>query len=230
MKLSVLIPIYNDRDFIEAAVAQVKAVPFPIPLEIVAVDDCSTDGSANVLRKISGVEKIFHTKNTGKGGAIKTGLQHVTGDIIAIQDDDCEYNPMSLLKLIQPILHKEVQAVYGSRFLQKNSMFLIQRLQNWGMTTLTNVLLGQKLTDVESGHKVFTKEIAQKLNLQKTGFEFDMEITLQILKLGYTIKELPTEYVARSKEQGKKITYKDGLKSIGTLVKFRTEQFFQNHS
>lgn len=221
MKLSVLIPVYNDKDFLEAAVAQVKAVPFPIPFEILAVDDCSTDGSRGVLRRLAGVRTIFHEKNTGKGGAIRTGLRHVTGDIVAIQDDDCEYNPQSLLRLIQPLLRGDVQVVYGSRFLQKNSLFFIQRLENWGMTALANILLGQSLTDVETGHKVFTREVAQKLDLQKAGFEFDMEITLQILKLGYRIKELPTEYTARSKEQGKKITYKDGLKSIATLLKHR---------
>lgn len=222
MKLSVLIPVYNDRDYIESAISQVRKVSYGIPYEIVAVDDCSTDGSREILQQLSDIDKvILHDHNTGKGGAIRTGLKHVTGDIIAIQDDDCEYDPATLPSLIRPILRGEAQVVYGSRFLQQNLLFLVQRFENHAMTLLANLLLGQKLTDIESGHKVFTKEIAKQLDLKKNGFEFDMEITLQILRLGYRIKELPTSYAARTKAQGKKITYKDGLRTIGTLLKYR---------
>ncbi len=219
MKLSILVPVYNDKDYIQQTINQIKAVTFPVPYEIVAVDDASTDGSKEILESISGITKIFHKKNTGKGGAIATGLKHVTGDIVAIQDDDCEYDPAVLPSLIQPILRNEADVVYGSRFLQKNSMFFIQKLENIAITTLANILIGQKLTDIETGHKVFTRNIANKITLIKKGFEFDMEITLQFLRNNAKIKELPTKYTARTHAQGKKITYKDGIRSIFTLFR-----------
>jgi glycosyltransferase involved in cell wall biosynthesis len=220
VKLSILIPVYNDRDYIEQAVAQVKAVPYSIPYEIVAVDDYSTDGSRELLEKIPDIQVILHEKNTGKGGAIQTGLKHCTGDLIAIQDDDCEYDPSAIPALIAPILRGDSEVVYGSRFLRKNLMYPIQRLENIAITTLGNILLGQRLTDIESGHKVFSRKVAERLNLQANGFEFDMEITIQIVKLGYRIKELPTKYAARTHEEGKKITFMDGIKTIRTLLKY----------
>lgn len=219
MKLSILIPVYNDKDYIQKTIDQIRAVHFPIPYEIVAVDDASTDGSKEILDKIPNITKIFHAKNTGKGGAIATGLQHVTGDIIAIQDDDCEYDPAVLPQLIAPIMNNEADVVYGSRFLKKNSMFFIQRMENIAITALANVLIGHKLSDIESGHKVFSRAIANKIHLVKKGFEFDMEITLQFLHLKARITELPTHYTARTHAQGKKITYKDGIRSILTLFK-----------
>lgn len=221
MKLSIIIPVYNDRDYIESAIAQVKAVPFPIPYEIVAVDDYSTDGSREILQKMSGIRSILHEKNTGKGGAVQTGMKHATGDILAIQDDDCEYDPQALLALIAPLIHGKADVVYGSRFLQRNLMYPIQKLQNIAITWLANILLGQRLTDIETGHKVFTKQVADKLDLKAKGFEFDMEITIQIIQKGFKIHELPTTYRARTHDEGKKITYKDGVRSIVTLFKYR---------
>lgn len=220
MKLSILIPVYNDKDYIRRTIEQIRAVDFPIPYEIVAVDDASTDGSKEILESIPGITKIFHKKNTGKGGAIATGLQHVSGDIVAIQDDDCEYDPAALPLLIDPIIQGESDVVYGSRFLQKNAMYFIQRIENIAITTLANLLVGQKLSDIETGHKVFTREIAKKITLTKKGFEFDMEITLQFIKHHARIKELPTRYTARTHAQGKKITYKDGIQSILTLFRY----------
>jgi glycosyltransferase involved in cell wall biosynthesis len=219
MKLSILIPVYNDKDYIKQTIDQIRAVQFPIPYEIVAVDDASTDGSREILESIPDITKIFHKKNTGKGGAIATGLTHVTGDIIAIQDDDCEYDPAALPLLIDPIIQGNADVVYGSRFLQKNAMFFIQRMENIAITALASLLVGHKLTDIETGHKVFTREMAQKVVLTKKGFEFDMEITLQFLRNGARIKELPTKYIARTHAQGKKITYKDGISSIITLFR-----------
>jgi len=225
MKLSILIPVYNDKDYIEPTITQIRKVDFPIPCEIVAVDDYSTDGSREVLEGIPDIVKIFHKKNIGKGGAVRTGLGYVSGDIVAIQDDDCEYSPTVLPRLIEPILQGQAQVVYGSRFLGQNFLFPLQRAQNYAITFITNCLLGQRLTDVETGHKVFTRDVARRLDLKKAGFEFDMEITLQIIRLGYTIKELPTQYTARSKAQGKKITYRDGIRTIATLLKYRFNHF-----
>ena len=220
MKLSILIPVYNDRDYIEQAIAQVKAVTYSVPYEIVAVDDYSTDGSREILEGIPDIQLILHEKNTGKGGAIQTGLKHCSGDVIAIQDDDCEYDPVAIPALVAPILRGDAEVVYGSRFLRKNLMYPIQRLENMAITALGNVLLGQRLTDIESGHKVFSRKVADRLNLQAKGFEFDMEITIQIVKLGYRIKELPTKYAARTHEEGKKITFMDGIKTIRILLKY----------
>ncbi|MEK7499909.1 MAG: glycosyltransferase family 2 protein, partial [Patescibacteria group bacterium] len=219
MKLSILIPVYNDKDYILQTFDQIRAVHFPIPYEIVAVDDASTDGSKEILESIHGIKKVFHEKNVGKGGAIATGLKHTTGDIIAIQDDDCEYDPAVLPFLIEPVMRGESDVVYGSRFLQKNTMFFIQRMENVAITALANFLIGERLTDIETGHKVFSSDIAKKITLTKKGFEFDMEITLQFIKNHARIKELPTKYSARTHAQGKKITYKDGIRSIGTLFK-----------
>ncbi|MBI3255352.1 MAG: glycosyltransferase [Candidatus Andersenbacteria bacterium] len=219
MKLSIIIPVYNDRDFIQKTITQIREVQFPIPYEIVAVDDASTDGSREILGKIPGVRKIFHAQNTGKGGAVVSGLTASTGDIIVIQDDDCEYSPAAIPALIAPIISGQSQVVYGSRFLQKNSMYFIQYLENKAITTLANILLGQQLTDIETGHKAFTRAVANRLALQKKGFEFDMEITLQIIKSGIPIKELPTIYQARTHAQGKKITYKDGWHSVMILLR-----------
>lgn len=228
MKLSILIPVYNDKEYIQQTIDQIRSVTFPIPYEIVAVDDASTDGSKEILEKISGIKKVFHSKNTGKGGAIITGLQHVSGDIIAIQDDDCEYDPAALPKLIEPIIQGTADVVYGSRFLQKNSMFFIQRMENIAITALANILIGQRLTDIETGHKVFRKEFAEKITLTKKGFEFDMEITLQFLRNNARITELPTVYSARTHAQGKKITYKDGIRSILTLFKLTPKKRIKN--
>lgn len=219
MKLSIIVPVYNDKQFIARTIDQIRAVTFSIPYEIVAVDDASTDGSREVLEKISGITKIFHQKNTGKGGAVASGLKSATGDIIVIQDDDCEYDPAAIPSLIEPILSGTTQVVYGSRFLQKNSMYFIQYLENKAITTLANILLGQQLTDIETGHKVFTRQVASQLDLKKKGFEFDMEITLQIIKAGIHITEKPTIYQARTHAQGKKITYKDGWHSVVILLK-----------
>lgn len=227
MKLSILIPVYNDKDYIAKTIQQIKAVHFPIPYEIVAVDDASTDGSKEILEKIPNIIKIFHKNNTGKGGAIMTGLQHVTGDIIAIQDDDCEYDPAAIPKLIEPIIQDTSDVVYGSRFLQKNSMFFIQKMENLAITLLANILLGHNLSDIETGHKVFSKKFADKITLTKKGFEFDMEITLQFIKHKARIQELPTTYAARTHAQGKKITYKDGIRSIATLFRFTLKERIQ---
>ncbi len=217
MKLSILIPVYNDKDYIRQTIDQIRAVHFPIPYEIIAVDDASTDGSREILENIEGITKIFHTTNTGKGGAVATGLKHAMGDIIAIQDDDCEYDPAVLPLLIDPIMRGEADVVYGSRFLQKNAMYFIQRMENLAITALANLLVGQRLSDIETGHKVFSRRIADKINLTKKGFEFDMEITLEFLRHEAIIKELPTSYNARTHAEGKKITYKDGIRSITTL-------------
>ncbi len=226
MKLSVIMPVYNDRDYIEQAIVQIQQVAFPIPHEIVAVDDYSTDGSREILQSIPGIVLVLHERNTGKGGAVRTGIRHATGDILAIQDDDCEYDPNSLPMLMAPILRGETEVVFGSRFLQQNLMFLLQRFENKAITFLLNLLLGQRLTDIETGHKVFTRNVADKLQLNAQGFEFDMEMTLEIIKRGFHIKELPTRYVARTHDQGKKITYKDGIRSIRTLLKYKLREYW----
>ena len=221
MMLSIIIPVYNDRDFVERAIQQVKAVDYGIPYEIVVIDDGSTDGSREILKTISDIHLVLHQVNLGKGAAVRTGLQHCTGDVIAIQDDDCEYDPEVVPSLIDPIVRGDSDVVYGSRFLKKNLMYFVQKMQNIAITTLANILLGQRLTDIETGHKMFSRKVAEKLELKESGFEFDMEITLQILRLRYRIKELPTNYSARSHHEGKKITYVDGIKTIRTLFKYK---------
>jgi glycosyltransferase involved in cell wall biosynthesis len=222
MKLSVIIPVYNEKDTIEQILDKVLAVP--LEKEVILVDDCSKDGSREILKNINktGVVTIFHDVNKGKGAAIRTGLQYVTGDVVIIQDADLEYDPNEYLKLIEPIKSGAADVVYGSRFAGKTEkMTLAHLLGNKMLTIATNVLYGTKLTDMETCYKMVKAPIFKAMKLRANRFDFEPEITAKLLKSGKRIIEIPISYQGRKWSEGKKITWKDGISALWSIIKYR---------
>lgn len=221
--LSVIIPVYNERSTIAEVIEKVSSVTLAIDKEIIVVDDGSTDGTVETLELNRG--RVTHTYltpvNIGKGAAVRIGLTMAKGDIILIQDADLELDPNEFCDLIQPILDERTSVVYGSRFLRQNAVPRIRLLANWFLTFTTNRLFRTKLTDMETAYKVFTREAAQKLNLEANRFEIEPEITAQLAMLGYEILEVPISYRPRTSLEGKKIKWKDGVKALWTLFKYR---------
>ena len=240
MKLSVVMPVYNEINTIAEIVRRVRSVHLNVPagygarngsvvkfeLELVIVDDESTDGTREVLRAMEndpGTIILLHEQNQGKGGAVRTGLHHATGDVLVIQDADLEYDPRDYLALLQPIIEGRSKVVYGSRFRggPTKTMFFWHMLGNRFLTLVTNVLYNTILSDMETGYKVFTRDVAEQLDLRASGWGFDPEITAQILKRGYRIYEVPISYTGREFEEGKKISWRDGLTVLWTLLRCR---------
>jgi len=240
MKLSVIMPVYNEVGTIAEIVKRVRAVPHAVPVgygpaqgdiveferELVIVDDGSVDGTREYLRTLQGepdVLVVFHERNQGKGAAVRTGLQHAGGDVLVIQDADLEYDPRDYPALLQPILEGRAQVVYGSRFRggPTRTMFFWHMIGNRFLTLVTNMLYDTILSDMETGYKVFTREVGEQLRLRAAGWGFDPEITAQILKRGYRIYEVPISYAGREFEDGKKISWCDGLTVLWTLIKYR---------
>jgi glycosyltransferase involved in cell wall biosynthesis len=223
MLLSVLIPAYNEVHNIQNILNKIGEVN--IPKEIIVVDDGSTDGTRELLNTLKSdtIKVIFHEKNQGKGGAIKTAIAHSKGDIILIQDADLEYDPQDYYKLIPVIESGKEKVVYGSRFLNKQnkhsyfSFFLGGQVVAW----ITNILYFQTLTDEPTCYKVFDAKLLKSIKLNCTGFEFCPEVTAKIAKLGYKIPEVPISYYPRSISEGKKINWKDGVEAIWVLFKYR---------
>jgi glycosyltransferase involved in cell wall biosynthesis len=224
LKLSVIIPCYNEQETIEDIVRQVQATGRAE--EIIVVDDGSTDGTRKILSSLDGhgaVTVILHERNQGKGAAVRTGLQHATGDVMLIQDADLEYDPRDYHALLQPIEEGKAKAVYGSRFLggPRRTMFFWHMLGNRFLTLVTNILFDTILSDMETCYKVFTADIAANLDLKSPGWGFDPEITAKILRQGVRIYEVPIRYAGREFEEGKKISWRDGFTVLWTLVRFR---------
>lgn len=222
VKLSVIMPVYNERATVEATLRRVRAVD--LDKEVIAVDDGSTDGSGEILDRMrqEGVIVIHQPQNMGKGMAIRAALPQVSGEIVIIQDADGEYEPQEYPSLIQPIVEGRTAVVYGSRF--RGSIVgmrwpnvLINRILAW----MANVLFGARITDEATCYKVFRADVLKSLPLRCTGFEFCPEITARLLKRGYRIVEVPITYRARSVEEGKKINWRDGVRAIWTLLKYR---------
>ena len=220
MKISVIIPVYNEAKTIAEIVKKVEAVD--IDKEIIAVDDGSTDGSLDVLRRLADegrIKLIKHENNSGKGAAVKSGIKTAAGDIIAIQDADLETNPQDLYKLTEPITRGETKAVFGFRIAKKPTS-----IYWWGgklVSLITRLLYGGEIKDVNNGYKVMTRDLWQSLNLESNRFQICEEITAKLLKRKEKIIQVPTQYFPRSKKEGKKLGFKDGLISIWTLFKFR---------
>jgi glycosyltransferase involved in cell wall biosynthesis len=240
MKLSIVMPVYNEIGTIAEIVRRVRAVPLTVPVgygldnstvvelerEVVIVDDGSTDGTREVLHPLEGepdVIIVFHERNQGKGGAVRTGLQHASGDVMLVQDADLEYDPRDYPALLQPIVEGRSQVVYGSRFRggPTKTMFFWHMVGNRFLTLVTNVLYDTILSDMETCYKVFTREVAERLDLQAPGWGFDPEITAQILKRGYRIYEVPISYTGREFEEGKKLSWRAGFIVLWTLIKYR---------
>ena len=222
MRLSIIIPIYNEVSTIATLVQRVREVD--LDKEIVLVDDCSTDGTREALADLvgDGAMAVYHAHNQGKGAAIRTGLAHVSGDFVIVQDADLEYDPLDYPRLLQPLLDGEADAVYGSRFMGRiRKMTYTQWVGNRVLTLVTNALYGTGLTDMETCYKVLPTPLAKSLNLRANKFDFEPEVTAKLLKRGLRILELPIEYRAREQWQGKKISWRDGLPALWCLVKYR---------
>jgi glycosyltransferase involved in cell wall biosynthesis len=224
MKVSIIIPVYNEKDTILKILYQIENVKLKdIEKEIIVVDDFSTDGTREILKGLGNYKIVFHDKNKGKGAALKTGYKHATGQIIINQDADLEYDPQFYNELLKPILNNEAEVVYGSRMLGKHKdMYFLHFLGNNFLTIATNLLYGCRITDMETGYKVFKKEVLNNINLKSDRFDFEPEITAKLLKKGYKIKEVKIDFDnPRSFNEGKKITWRDGLMHFLYLVKYR---------
>ena len=221
MELAVLIPVYNERDTIEQLLSAVLAVD--VDMQVIVVDDCSTDGTSEILdRWQDRVKLLRHATNCGKGTAVRTAMTAATSDAIIIQDADLEYEPEDYRKLLAPIERGQAQVVYGVRSLAEQSPLM--RFGNRLMTLATNVLYGVHLQDVETCYKMFTCEVAERLDLHSRGFELETELTAQILRLGYAIEQVPISYHPRYGSE-KKLTPWDGLPTLWALIRHRFKAF-----
>jgi dolichol-phosphate mannosyltransferase len=224
MKLSVIIPVYNEEKTLRAILD--KVINVSIEKEIILVDDYSKDNSREIIKEYTkhpNIKAIYHEKNFGKGKAIRSGIEHITGDIVIIQDADLEYEPEDYPKLVTPIMEGKATVVYGSRELGKVnrhsylSFYFGGKLLSW----LTNLLYGSHITDEPTCYKVFKADILKTIKLNCVRFEFCPEITAKVLKRGHKILEIPIHYYPRKINEGKKIRWKDGVEAIWTLLRYR---------
>lgn len=226
-KLSIVIPIYNEAEHLEEILNQIDAVDIGMEKELILVDDCSTDGTREILERLQNSEdnsaKIFyHEINRGKGATLRTGFQHVTGDITLIQDADLEYDPQDYPKLLQPILENKANVVYGSRFMDGRQHGLLRSyLANRFLTSLSNFVNGTKLTDMETCYKVIKTDILKDITLRSDRFGFEPEITAKLARRKCKIVDVPISYRGRDYHEGKTVSWKDGVAAIFHIIRFR---------
>lgn len=223
-KVSIVIPVFNERKTIEELIARVEGAPIlGLEKEIVLVDDGSTDGTRDILKNMEKKHRVvYHQKNQGKGAALRTGFREATGDIILVQDADFEYDPQEFPKLLEPLLKGEADIVYGSRNMHNNPRF--RKSYYWGsiiISKLTNLFYGCHLTDVYTCYKAFKAPILKAMKLESNGFDIEEELTAKALKSGHKIIEVPINYYPRNIEEGKKIRPKDGLIALWKILKYR---------
>lgn len=225
MKLTIVIPCYNEKSTIDEIIKAVRNSPYK-DKEIIVVDDCSTDGTREILRDKceSLVDRIiYHKKNRGKGAALRNGFQAATGDIIIVQDADLEYNPNEYPRVVEPILQDKADVVYGSRFVggePHRVLFFWHRVGNGLLTLLSNIFTNLNLTDMETCYKVFRRSIIQSIEIEEDRFGFEPEITAKIAKKNCRIFEVGISYSGRTYEAGKKIGWRDGIKAIYCIIKY----------
>jgi len=225
MKLSVVIPVYNEAATIAALIERVRAVP--LDTEIIVVDDCSTDGTGNILRGLPAAPdlvRLFHPVNRGKGAALRTGFRAATGDVVVIQDADLEYDPSEYAKMLLPIEDGRADVVYGSRFVGGDChrvLYFWHSLGNRFLTLLSNAFTNLNLTDMETCYKMFRREIIQGIDLKEDRFGFEPEVTAKIAERRCRLYEVGISYSGRTYDEGKKIGWRDGVRAVWCIVKYR---------
>jgi len=222
MLLSIIIPAFNEADFLPEVIRRVEETPYD--KEIIIVDDGSTDGTREFLNDMNAkdIKIILHRENMGKGAAFRSGLAVATGDVVIVQDADLEYDPKDYQVLLEPIINGKADVVYGSRFLggPHRVLFFWHSVGNSLITLLSNMLTDLNLTDMETGYKAFRREVFKNIRIESNRFGFEPEITSKVAKRGFRIYEVPISYSGRSYQEGKKITWKDGIKAIFTVLKY----------
>jgi glycosyltransferase involved in cell wall biosynthesis len=226
--LSVLMPLYNERRTLRAIVRRVLESPVTIPLELIVVDDASTDGSAELLRELAArdprIKPVFHERNQGKGGTIRTAIRHLTGDVAIIQDADLEYDPADIARVIRPILEGRADAVFGSRFISseyRRVLYFWHTLGNGLLTWFNNLICDLNLTDMETCYKAVRADILRQIPLKCEGFAIEPELTVRLSQWGIRLYEVPISYSVRTYVEGKKVRWTDGLRALWTMVKCR---------
>ena len=222
-KISILIPVYNEKKSLSKILSQVEDVDFGLEKEIILIDDYSTDGTKELYVDLP-YKVLYHQRNLGKGAALRTGINCASGDIIIIQDADLEYNPQDYKPLVHLIVTDTADVVYGSRLADKRNsgnFLLLSYLANVTLTYLTRLLYGTYLTDMETCYKAFRADLIKDITIKSNRFDFEPEITAKILKTNVTFMEVPISYHASKLQQGKKITWQDGVQAIWTLFKYR---------
>jgi glycosyltransferase involved in cell wall biosynthesis len=231
MKLSVIVPVYNEIGTLAEIIRRIRSAPVQVPLELILVDDCSVDGTREFLQGLvpgkgseSGeVKVLLHERNMGKGAAIRTAIPHATGTMILIQDADLEYDPQDYGALLKPILDGHADVVFGNRFHggAHRVLYFWHALGNRCLTTLCNIVTNLNLTDMEVGYKVFGIDVLKQIQLQSSRFGFEPEITVKVAKLGCRIYEVPISYHGRTYAEGKKISWRDGIAALFHIIRYR---------
>jgi len=222
--LSVIVPVFNERVTVAEVIRRIRAVDVPVAVEVVVVDDGSSDGTDKVLSALgdSTVRILKHEVNQGKGAAIRTGMGAARGDLLLIQDADLEYDPEDWPSLLEPILRGKAQVVYGSRFTgQRKNMMPLHWMGNRFLSLVTNVLYSSTMSDMETCYKLFDRRVLEGITIQSDKFDFEPEITAKVLRRGYRVYEVPISYAGREISEGKKITWRDGVGALRALIKYR---------
>ena len=221
MKISIIIPVFNEEKTIAKIIRQINNV-VGFQKEIIVIDDASVDGTSQKLQEFKGIKIIRHPNNLGKGSAIRTGIDSASGDYILVQDADLEYDPQDVLSMIKPIIQGKAEVVYGSRFTgPRRNMFFWHWMGNQLLTLVTNILYNTTLSDMETCYKLIPLKLIKSLDLKAKRFEFEPEVTAKILKRNIRIWEVPISYAGREYDEGKKITWRDGIPALWTLIKYK---------
>jgi glycosyltransferase involved in cell wall biosynthesis len=222
--LSVIVPVFNERNTVAEILRRIRAVELPLQLEVIVVDDGSTDGTDKVLSALedSTVRVVTHGTNRGKGAAVRTGVETARGELVLIQDADLEYDPDDWPRLVDPVLKGKAQVVYGSRFAgEGRAMRPTQWLGNRVLTVTANLLYRSTLSDMETCYKLFDRSVLEGITIESDGFDFEPEITAKVLRRGYRIYEVPVSFTGRDDSEGKKFEWRDGVRALTTLVRYR---------
>jgi glycosyltransferase involved in cell wall biosynthesis len=222
--LSVIVPVYNERNTVAEILRRIRAVDVPLQVEVIVVDDGSTDGTDKVLAALedSTVRVLTHETNRGKGAAVRTAIETARGQLVLVQDADLEYDPDDWPRLLDPVIKGKAEVVYGSRFTgERRAMRPSQWLGNRLLTLAANVLYRSTLSDMETCYKLFDRRVLEEIHIDSDGFDFEPEITAKVLRRGHRIYEVPVSYTGREPSEGTKFEWRDGVRALATLVRYR---------